>query len=310
MRKCIHAGYDQLLVALAAALLLVSGGWTWSQQSDLVRLPPPPMADDPAGAAYSSPSLLPPATGRSVWPKPAPQSHGDGWVYEVFTPPVINYHAGAKSFTVTPPANLADGSDPFGLELLEVKQEPYRLQLVGYFGGPDDYLAAFVSPGQSETLLARPGRRFEQLGLTLKSFAVQKVQIAHTDGWPVYDVAGFAVLLDELTGEEVVLDTRGRKHSGAPLAVLKSRAGIAPVRTRREGDAFTEDSTTYRIERIQLDPPEVIVARRSPGLPFAESRMLRPVPPAGASAYPPVPATRFPPPGQSMAASNPRISVR
>ena len=305
MNELIKSSYDKLLVALGAGLLAVSGGWMWSQQGDLARLRQQSVAVELAGAAYAAAGRVLPETKPAAWPKPAAQSHGSGWLYEVFTPPVIYYNTLAKSFTVTPPLNLADGGAPFGLELLDVKFEPYRLQLVGYFGEPGDYLAAFVSPSQPETLLARSGRRFAQLGLTLKSFDVRKVEVAHTDAWPVYDVAALAVLFDEKSGAEVVLDSRARKLTDTPLAVLRLVAEGSAPRTLHEGDTFSDDTGAYRIERIQVDPPEVVVAKQTPGLPLPETRILRPggkdgVPLAG---KPPAPK-KFPAPPKTGLATN------
>ncbi len=304
MSQLIKTNYDKLLVALAAAVLAVSGGWMWSHQPEITRLQHQPVAVDLAGAAYALSGLTSPEARPAVWIKPAAQSHGSAWLYEVFTPPVIYYNALARSFTVTPPLNLADGGTPFGLELLEVKLEPYRLQLAGYFGEPGDYLAAFVSPGRPETLLARSGRRFEQLGLTLKSFDVRKLEVANTAARPVYDVAALAVLLDDNTGEEVVLDSRQRKLTDTPLAVLRlSTAGTAP-RTLHEGDTFADDAATYRIERIQLDPPEVVVAKQTPGLPLPETRILRPAGKEGGLAAKPAKAQKFPAAPQTGLATN------
>jgi hypothetical protein len=46
----------------------------------------------------------------------------------------------------------------------------------------------------------------------------------------------------------------------------------------QEGDAISANGSSYSIERIQLDPPEVAVVWRSPGLSSAETKILRPVP--------------------------------
>lgn len=304
MSQLIKTNYDKLLVAFAAALLAASAGWMWSHQAEITRLRQQPAGAALSGAVYALSGLTAPETKAATWPKPAAQSHGSGWLYEVFTPPVIYYNTLARSFAVTPPMHLADGGRPFGLELLDVKLEPYRLQLVGYFGGPDDYLAAFVSGEQPETLLARSGRRFEQLGLTLRSFDVKKVVVAHTDDWPVYDVAALAVLFDEKTGTEVVLDSRARKLTDTPLAVLRVSAAGGPTRTLHEGDTFADDTSTYRIERIQLDPPEVVVAKQTPGLPLPETRILRPVAKEGGLAGKASKGKKFPDPPKTGLATN------
>ncbi len=276
MIPLINRYYDKLLLALAGTVLAISCTWLWQQLPGIHRLRSLPVATQLSGPAYEPSGLRLPEATSAVWPGAPTQSHGSGWLYEVFTPPVIYYNTLARSFTVTPPAYPADGGTPFGLELLAVKLEPYRLQLVGYFGEPGDYLAVFTSPSQPETLRARAGRHFDRLGLTFKSFEVRKVVVEHNDAWPVYDVAALAVLLDDKTGAKVVLDSRSRKLTDTPLAIFKLLDGDGKLRELHEGDTFADDITTYRIERIQFDPPEVVVAKQSPGLPLPETKVLHP----------------------------------
>lgn len=269
--------YEKLL--LAAALGAVAAGcvWHWRMQSGLRRVRSEPEQPALAGSA-PAPTELPPAFEAHAWARPPAQSQGGGWLYEVFTPPVIYYNTAARSFAVTAPHYAAEATETvFGLELLAVKREPYRLQLAGYFGGSGDYLAAFVSAEVPQTLLARTGRRFEELGLTLRSFAVRKVAV-ETDGaaGPVHDIAALAVLFDEQANAEVVLDSRAPSLTDTPLAVFQRPDGKGRPREFHEGDTFSEADATYRIERIQLDPPEVVVARTVPGVPVPESRVLRP----------------------------------
>lgn len=212
---------------------------------------------------------------RAEWTRPAPQSSGPAWLYEVFTPPVIFFNAAARSFSVTAPDQRVDGL-PFDLELLAVRRDAFRLQLAGYYGAPGDYVAAFTSPVVPETLLARQGRRFEQLGLTLRRFDVKKVQVGESEAGPLYEVAAQAVLHDERTNAEVVLDSRVRKLSETPLAVLRLFGADDAGRELREGDIWQQGAATYRIERIQLDPPEVVIVKQSPGSPLPETRVLQP----------------------------------
>lgn len=183
--------------------------------------------------------------------------------------------------TSTPPpaaSHTAEEEETFDLELLEVKTALFPLQLAGYFGEPGDYLVAFISTDQPETLLARRGHRFVPLGLTLRSFEVRKVAVDHDDAWPVYEVAGFAVLYDGKTGAEVVLDSR-RKPTGTLQAVLRGIAGHQPS-TLREGELLAQGGATYRIQRIQADPPEVVLVRQAEGPAMPETRVLQPVRPA------------------------------
>lgn len=300
MSQLIQRAYAKVLLALAVAAAGLSAGWLWRQQVTIRSLQHEATTPVLTGPAYASTVWRLPGSEVAVWPKAPAQSQGSGWLYEVFTPPVIYYNVAARSFAVTLPGILTEpGSVVFGLELLAVKLEPYRLQLLGYFGAPGDYLAAFVSSHSAETLLAREGRRFDQLGLTLKSFDVRKVTVESAEAGPVYDVAALAVLQDEQSGAEVVLDSRTRKLTDTLLAVFKLPGKTGKSQEVHEGDTFADDGATYRIERIQLDPPEVVVARTTPGLPVPEMQVLRPPARlAGKTAKPNPPA---PQPAQGVA---------
>lgn len=215
------------------------------------------------GAVYApaNPQLV--ETEPADWPQPPVQSHGPDWRFDVFTPPDIYYDAVAGSFRGSPPAEPVAVESVAGLRLIEVRRELYRLQLTGYIGGPDDYIATFVSPGMAGTLLARPGHRFENLGLTLKDFAVRKVAQSHAGDWPVYDVMAQAVLFDERSGAEVVLNNRTLFYTDQLQAVLQLQPEDRPALVLETGRTFTDHAIDYRIARILSDPPEVVVVSRN-----------------------------------------------
>jgi hypothetical protein len=73
----------------------------------------------------------------------------------------------------------------------------------------------------------------------------------------------------------VTLDSRARKLTDTPLARLKLATEKQP-RELREGDEFTDATAIYRVERVQLDPPEVVISRQVAGLPLPETKVLRP----------------------------------
>jgi len=273
--------FEKILLGAAVAALLGGAGWAWRQERSLrgMRLaaPCPPSS----GAAYVPATSAPRTDIAAIWRQPPVQSAGHGWVYELFTPPEIYYNAAAHLFGVTPPdGSSREAEAGFDLQLVAVHLEPYRLQLTGYFGSPDDYGAVFTISGSSENVLARTGQRFAQLGLTLKTFAVKKVRVDHGDPWPVYDVAGVATLLDDRAGAEVVLDTRTRKLTETPRAVLQL-PGQGKARELHEGDTWVDDSITYRVEHIQLEPAEAVVSRIVSGRPMAETKTVHLPAPAG-----------------------------
>jgi hypothetical protein len=277
MSAVFQKHYEKVFLGVGAAALLASAGWTWRQHQALSASQAEVTTPILRGGVYAATAISPANETAATWRKAPVQSAGSGWVYELFTPPVIYYNATARSFAVTAPDGAGrEVTAAWGAQLLAVRLEPYRLQLTGYFGSADDYVAAFAVPGSSEVVLARAGRRFGQLGLTLKSFEVRKMRLDHNDPWPVYDVAGVATLLDERTGTEVELDSRTRKLTDTLMAVMKM-PGRGKPRELHEGDTWAEGEIVYRIERIQLEPAEVVVTRNVPGLPLPEIRTMHPL---------------------------------
>ena len=203
----------------------------------------------------------------------APEAGGVSVVTRRAAPP-----ARPEASAPPPTAGDAEAEAPFDLELMDVKTAPFPLQLSGYFGERGDYLVAFISADQPGILLARRGHRFEQLGLTLQSFELKKVAVVHADAWPVYEVAGFAVLQDEKTSAAVVLDSR-RRPMVTLQAVLRGAADGEP-NTKQEGELIMQRGATYRIQRIQADPPQVVLVRQTGGAALPETRVLQPVRPA------------------------------
>jgi hypothetical protein len=275
--------YDKLLLAVACALCATGAGWTVLKRGEALAFQGPPPAVDPGDRAHAPVALHQPDVATPLWAKPPAQTHGPGWIYEVFTPPVIYYNAYARSFTVTPPVIAGDFERPFGVEVLDIKRELFRLQLVGYYGVPGEYAAAFTSSRQPETLFGRAGQSFGKLGLKLMDFQLRKVPVSNVDRLPVFEVAAFALVADEQTGGIVELDSRTRKFTDTAVVVLRPEGAAGAGRELHEGETLDVNFTTYKIERIRLDPPEVVIAKTEPGLLQPETRLLKP-------ARPPAPA--------------------
>jgi len=280
MNRLIKRFCDKVVLSLAFTAAGSSAGWYWRQQAVIRGLQREPVRAVLAGPAYVAEQWPLPQTPVALWSKPPVQSRGGGWFYEEFSPPPITYNAVARKFAVTPPLSSSEPvGEGSGLELLAVRREPYRLQLLGYFGEPGDYVAAFSSSLLPETLLARPGHRFEALGLTLKSFAVRQVAVKGGELGQGFEVAALAVLLDETAGIEVTLDSRTRKLTDTLLAVFKTSGVPGESGEYHEGDTFAGEGGPFRVERIEFDPAEVMVARTSSGLPNPEKSILRTVNP-------------------------------
>jgi hypothetical protein len=223
-----------------------------------------------------------PANGRSVaeagrtgaltkpclWIEPAAQRRGRGWVYDVFTPPSLYYDPRARMLSAMSAAEAAraDSADAApDLELLTVRRGPFRLQLVGYAGGAEDRRGIFANINTGETVIGREGERLAGQGLTVKSLSLKHPGAGTDGGAATGELVATAIVTDESTDEETVLTNRGQCLAGAPVGLFMSRKTPGFRRELREGESITVNGVNYCIERIDLQPPQVVVVSAGPG---------------------------------------------
>lgn len=301
MSRHRHFPFEKIAV-LAAAVLAFASAAVWLRRPiDVERAPAAsgPAAESLAAVPDFAPPPEPQAHPPPGWPRPGPQAAGPDWIYELFTPPAVFFDPAGRRFITTRPKAVAPvASVPerasAGIAVVAVWREPFPLQLAGYFGGPVDWLAAFTRAGRPEPVLARPGWRFESLGLNFRRLEFRRAGRGNPAGGAAPEADACAVLFDERTGEEVELDLREPKLTDTPVALLRfGAAGSGFLREVRAGDAVEAGAVAYRVERIELDPPAVVLAKRAPGIPATETLVLRPASrPVAARADPPSPPPR------------------
>ena len=269
---------DKLLLAAAAALAAVStavfGTLAWRHAGVVAA----PVAAVELGDAAYTPSVAdaPPVT-TDTWNPPPSQSRGHDWIYDTFTPPEIFYYARSKQFTVKPPTMVADedAEESFGLDLVSVRPEPFRLQLIGYVGGEGNWRGTFENVLSGEVFLAAAGRRVPNLALTIKSLDVSPQSIALPQSMTTRQRVATAVVHDQKSGRDVTLTHRERQFTGTVSAFVAA-AGEPGTREVREGDVFKLGPATYRIDKVTLAPPSVEVTKESPSLAQPDRRTLIP----------------------------------
>jgi hypothetical protein len=219
-------------------------------------------------------------TKREEWTAPDGQPAGTDWVYEVFSPPRMFYNRRMRRFTLEPPedvrvgARAASAPASFGLTLLAVRPDLFRLQLIGFVGGEGNYRGVFENRDTQETMLATTGERFPNLGLAIDRFDVRRTPVPLPESMTIPRLVATAVVRDERTGESVVLTDL------APCTTARLTATIACVdessRTLavHEGDEITAAGSLYRIDKIQLTPPTIGVSRQSANEPQSDYRTL------------------------------------
>ena len=281
MRRVLRF-YDKILLALGALAFLATAGIGTLKLDKLDEI----AARNPAAGIeptrYELDRAMVPTIETVTWDEAPTQSRGREWRYDVFTPPVIYYNPQTASFTVTPPVNTAPVADdtnnaPFDLELVGVRQEPYRIQLVGYVGSSDNPIATFEVVDTGETVVGRPGRRFEKQEFELKSFDVRRVTTPAGEGMPVVEIVAVAVIVDERTGREEILTNREKKMMPRLQATFRINVYPGETRTVREGTSLEANGQVYLVTQLSLHPPQAVVSRRSrEALGPSESRTLVP----------------------------------
>lgn len=269
---------DKLLIGLAAAVAVASGvvfgTLAWRQAS----APPPDVASvELAGKPYVPGIAEPEPVKTMTWATPVAQSRGREWIYDAFTPPEIYYNSRTKQFTVRPPTSLADEEteEAFGIELIGVRPEPFRLQLIGYVGEAGNWRGMFENLLNGEIILAGAGRRMPHLAASIKRLEVEPQPITMPQSMTTRQRVATAVVHDERTGEEVTLTHRERKFTGTVTAFV-AVAGEKGTREVRPGDAFERGPVTYRVHRIQLAPPQIEISKEKAGAAQPDRRTLRP----------------------------------
>jgi len=213
------------------------------------------------------------------WVRPQPQSRGENWIFDVFTPPVLYYNPASREFTVTSPdltnPNAQDPWKSFEIELVEVRQRPYRLQLVGYAGEDGNYVAYFEFLNTNELLLAKEGKLLVEAGVKVLSFEVKQMEVEQEGSMPVFEKVGVARLLDYESNEEVYLTNLETKIFSDLEAKVRSTEN-GDVFVVREGSQVELEDSSYVIGALSHNPPEAMVTKISTDGGKRLSKLLKP----------------------------------
>jgi len=269
--------FERVVFGTITLLILLSLSWSWWARSEVKRIRANPVSVRLAKTVHQAVELPVSTIKRQRWAMPSPQSAGDGWVYELFTPPVVFYNPSTKQFAVTYPSDGVKTPPAFAIELVTVRRELYRLQLSGYFGETGSYTVAFTQPGQPAVRLAREGTRLEELALTLRKFFIRRPSSSGDPATDFLEPDAFAELHDERTNTTVVLNSRAPRFADEAVATIKMSSVNSVLREVRAGDVISEGKIIYRINRVTYMPAELVVSCEEPGRSAIETKVLHPV---------------------------------
>lgn len=274
---------DKIIFGVALLVLLSAGAWTFLQQAKVAALRNVSSSTSGSQAAYVPTGVDAPTVSTSTWPTAPAQPRGKLWVYDVFTPPEIYYNEATKEFSVTPPTPPAPPEQPkvipFGLELVEIKQDVFRLQLVGYVGNVGTYMGTFENTVTGDTFLAKAGKKVPALGLTIRDFDVKRTLVPAKDSMPIYETLATAVVIDDKTGEQITLTNKERRIKGTPIAIFKV-TGSEQVFHQKSDTSFSVGDVQYSVGPVTSEPAAAEVTKKAPGLKSPETKTLTIAPPA------------------------------
>ena len=263
--------YDKLLLA-TAVLLLAGGVFLYLQKSGAVTSLNPQIDVQPADKPYipETASSLSPA--EVNWPEASEQS--TGWRYDVFTPPKIfidengQFSEEGWEPPVPPP--------PFGIYLVQIERKPYRIQIEGYMQeDPTDasksLLLMFDEEAQKQ-VLARPGEEKSEAEFKLLSFDIERL---YDEDNNIQKIAK-ATILDQRSGEEVVLTDGERRYDSGFTVVLRSDEDSSfNIELTDVPSEFEGPMGSYTLLEISLEGSSVKVNKDANGISESEIRILK-----------------------------------
>jgi len=215
------------------------------------------------------------------WAKAEPQSRGRGWVFDLFTPPEIEYNAATQEYRVKTtgeelPTVVAVVIEESIAEpvLLGVRYDDYPLQLTGFIGAGAQALGIFENRQSGETLLLRTGDWVESLGIEVLDFKVAQVTAEIPESMSVRENRAVATVRDH-DGQVLTI----REGLILPGTALLARIAIGEaVRELPEGAVLTQGPISYRVDKIRLAPASVDVTKETSGDGSTEKLVLKETP--------------------------------
>ncbi len=266
--------YDKLLFVLAVVVLAAAAGFVVTRPKDGPADLPTLTGASPTGQSFATPTFVPPTFNNAQWPAAIDQGpEKDGlWVYGVFTPPKIWWNEQEKQFEATPPVPPMV-RPPFGIEFVEVKRMPYRLQLTGSSELPDGGIRLiFAEDGAATPLRALKGETVQGESLKFEILDAQSVRQVQEDGSINRRTV---VKIKDLSNDKILeLNDKERLYmdSEREIVVRAIREPDQVWTFKQAGGSFQYGEGTFTIREINFDTPAIKVEKVLPG--FKENEVV------------------------------------
>ncbi|MEO0794510.1 MAG: hypothetical protein AAFX93_05095 [Verrucomicrobiota bacterium] len=202
----MKAFVDKIVLAVGV-LALAGGAGFYVTQKGQGGSNNPLIDQQPSGTAYENLSPAKLTAAGTEWPEPVPQD-GDGYeLYDVFTPPKIWWDAEKGIFVFEPPIG-GKKKVAFGLALLGLDRELYRIQMEAFFGRGPDAMAQIYDDVTQKSYRGKVGEKFEEIDTAI--VALENELVTNPDG--TIRRIPRVTLLDGASGEEITLTTDERLY--------------------------------------------------------------------------------------------------
>lgn len=254
----IRKYYDKILLGIALALLLTVFA--------LAAFRPDPKSitefvDIPAirpDNTYEVSTLPEPDLDVPKWEEASAQSAGVEWVFDVFTPPIIYFNPQTETFTVQ--ATPEPPAPPWPVELVTIREELYRIQLMGYVGAEGDFKISLENRETGQMLLAREGQEYADHEMAVRSFKIEEVEVQNAGGTKIRESIARVVIYDQRLDREVTLRSDVRKKQDESTAYFRVVKAHDEEFNAGVGDSFTYEGFTYTLDSI-TPPARATVTR-------------------------------------------------
>ena len=262
----MSANYHRVLLGVALAAFLVAAAWSISNLLGDGGYENHDLLPGAGSRAYTAVELTIPEEAPSRWERPVSQPWDRNAVFEVFTPPIIYFDPESGRFTLRPPVDIRAGTFGFGLEVVSVRRNLYRLQYEGFAGRAGDYFVLLRNEETGLGVRVRSGERLPELDCVVELVEVDRRFVDREGGTPVMEEAVKVVLFDERIDQQIELSAEPRFDPGGS-AVVRIVVDDAPGSevTLKEGETTEWKDWRFRIVEIDYDAGSVTV-EKSPAL--------------------------------------------
>ena len=263
--------YDKLLLTIAV-LVLAGGVFLYIQKSGAVPSLNVPIDVQPADNPYLPEAVSSPTPTEVNWPKASEQS--SGWRYDVFTPPkiFIDENGQFSEEGWEPP----EPPSSFGIYLAQIERKPYRIQIEGYMqedltDASKTLLLLFNEEAQKQ-VRARPGDENPDAEFKLLSFNIERLRDKDKN---IQKIAR-ATILDQRSGEEVVLTHGERRYDSGFTVILRSDEDANfNIELTDAPSEFEGPTGHYTLLEISLEESSIKVNKHSTITEEEDVRMLK-----------------------------------